>query len=89
MTGISTIEQNNQMLQNLQQLQTQANTLGNQISTGQKSTSYAGIAAQATELVDLQATQAQQQGYINTATTLNTQLQTMSLSMQNIASIAT
>ena len=48
MTGISTIEQNNQMLQNLQQLQTQANTLGNQISTGQKSTSYAGIAAQAT-----------------------------------------
>jgi len=89
MTGVSTLEQSNQMLQNLQQLRTQAATLGNQISTGQKSTSYAGIAAQATQLVDLGATQAQQQGFIDTATTLTTRLQTMGLAMQNIASIAT
>lgn len=88
-TGVSTLEQQNQMLQYLQQMNTQATTLEAQISTGQVSTTYAGIAPQAGEVIDLQATQSQQQGYINTITAVNSQLQTASLAEQNIASIAT
>jgi flagellar hook-associated protein 3 FlgL len=87
--NVSTIEQQNQMLQYLQQMQTQASTLSAQISTGQKSQTYAGIAPQAAQVIDLNATQSQQQGYINTIGTVNTRLQTMSLAMQNISSIAT
>lgn len=86
---VSTLEQQNQMLQYLQQMETQATTLGTQISTGQVSTSYAGIAPQAAQVVDLQATQSLQQGYITTINAVNSQLQTASLAEQNIASIAT
>jgi hypothetical protein len=57
MSSVSTIEQQNQMLQYLQQLQSQASTLEGQISTGQKSTTYSGIAPQAAQVIDLQATQ--------------------------------
>lgn len=88
-TSVSTLEQQNQMLQYLQQMNTQASTLEAQISTGQVSTTYAGIAPQAGEVIDLQATQSQQQGYINTITAVNSQLQTASLAEQNIASVAT
>src|SRR5580692_2822169 len=88
-TNVSTIKQQNQMLQYLQQMQTQASTLSAQISTGQKSQTYSGIAPQAAQVVDLNATQSLQQGYINTIGTVNTRLQTMSLAMQNISSIAT
>ena len=50
---------------------------------------YAGIAPQAAQVVDLSATQSQQQGYINTINTVTTRLKTMSLAMQNISTIAT
>jgi flagellar hook-associated protein 3 FlgL len=89
MNNVSTIEQQNQMLQYLQQMQSEASTLSTQISTGQKSATYAGIAPQAAQVVDLTATQSLQQGYINTIGTVNTRLQIMNLAMQNISSIAT
>src|SRR5579875_3812953 len=85
-SNVSTIEQQNQMLQYLQQMQAQVTNLSTQISTGQNSQTYAGIAPQAAEVVDLTATQSLQQGYINT---INTSLQTQSLALQNIAKIAT
>lgn len=88
-TSVSTMEQQNQMLQYLQQMRTQASTLSTQIATGQVSSNYAGIAPQAAQVVDLTATQSQQQGYINTIGTVTTRLKTMSLAMQNISSIAT
>jgi flagellar hook-associated protein 3 FlgL len=89
MTGVTNIEQQNQMLQYLQQLQSQGSTLEQQIASGQKSATYAGIAPQAAQVISLQATQSLQQGYMDTIGTVNTRLQTMSLAMQNIASIAT
>jgi flagellar hook-associated protein 3 FlgL len=89
MTSISTYGQQTQMIQYLEQMQTQATNLSAQISTGQKSQTYAGIAPQAAQVINLQATQAQQQGYIDTINTVTTRLQTMGLAMQNIASVAT
>jgi flagellar hook-associated protein 3 FlgL len=88
MTGVTTIEQQNQMLQYLQQMQSQGAALEEQIASGQKSQTYAGIAPQAAQVISLQATQSLQQGYMNTIDTVNTRLQTMSLAMQNIATIA-
>jgi flagellar hook-associated protein 3 FlgL len=88
-TSVSTLEQSTQTLQYLQQLNSKASQLESQISTGQVSTTFSGIAPQASQLIDLQATQSQQQGYINTIGTVNTRLQTMSLAMQNIAQVAT
>jgi flagellar hook-associated protein 3 FlgL len=89
MSNVSNIEQQNQMLQYLQQLQSQASTLEGQISTGQKSTNFAGLAPQAAQVVDLTATQNLQQSYINTIGTVNTRLQVAGLAEQNIASMAT
>jgi flagellar hook-associated protein 3 FlgL len=89
MTGVTNIEQQNQMLQYLQQMQSQGATLEQQIASGQKSQTYAGIAPQAAQVISLQATQSLQQSYMNTISTVNTRLQTMGLAMQNIASIAT
>jgi flagellar hook-associated protein 3 FlgL len=77
------------MLQYLSQLQSQGQTLENQIASGQKSQTYAGISSQAGQVINLEATQSQQQGYMNTIGTVTTRLQTTSLAMQNIASIAT
>jgi flagellar hook-associated protein 3 FlgL len=88
MTRVSNIQQQNTMLQYLQQLQSQGQTLENQIASGQKSQTYAGISAQAGQVINLTATQTLQQGYMNTIDTVNTRLKTMSLAMQNIASIA-
>ena len=89
MSRVSNIEQQNTMLQYLQQLQSQGQTLENQIASGQKSQTYAGISSQAGQVVNLTATQSLQQGYMNTIDTVNTRLKTMSLAMQNISSIAT
>ncbi len=89
MSRVSNIEQQNTMLQYLQQLQSQGQTLENQIASGQKSQTYAGISSQAGQVINLTATQSLQQGYMNTIDTVNTRLKTMSLAMQNISSIAT
>jgi flagellar hook-associated protein 3 FlgL len=84
---VSSLAQTQQVIQNLAQLQTQGNTLEQQISTGLTSQSYAGIAPQAAQLVDLTAMQSQQQGYINTINTTNTRLQTMSLATSTMANL--
>jgi flagellar hook-associated protein 3 FlgL len=89
MSNVSNIEQQNQMLQYLDQLRSNAATLQAQISTGEKSTNFAGLAPQAAQVVDLNATQSLQQGYIGTIGTVSTRLQTMSLAMQNISTLAT
>lgn len=84
---ISTIAETQQVIQNLGQMQTQGNTLEQQISTGLQSQTYAGLATQAPQLISLSAQQSQQQGYINTINTVNTQLQTMSLATSTIATL--
>jgi flagellar hook-associated protein 3 FlgL len=89
MSRVSNIEQQNTMLQYLQQLQSQGQTLENQIASGQKSQTYAGISSQAGQVITLTATQSLPQAYMNTIDTVNTRLKTMSLAMQNISSIAT
>jgi len=85
--SVSSIAQMQQVIQNLSQLETQGNTLEQQISTGLKSQTYSGIAPQAAQLVDLSAAQSQQQGYINTINTVNTRLGTMSLATSTMASL--
>lgn len=84
---ISSLAEVQQTIQNLAQLQTQSNTLQQQISTGLESQTYAGIAPQAAQLVDLTAQQSQQQGYVNTINTVNTQLQSMSLATSTITTL--
>jgi flagellar hook-associated protein 3 FlgL len=84
---ISALAETNQVIQSLSQLQTQGNTLEQQISTGLQSPTFGGIALQATQLVDLTATQSQQQGYINTINTVSPTLQTMSLAASTITSL--
>lgn len=85
--SISNIAQVQQIIQNLSQLQTQGNTLDQQISTGLKSQTFAGIAPQASQLVDLTTAQSQQQSDINSINTVNTTLQTMSLATSTIATL--
>jgi flagellar hook-associated protein 3 FlgL len=85
--AISSLAQTQQVIQNLTSLQTQGNTLEQQITTGLKSQSYAGIAPQAAQLVSLSAQQSQQQGYINTINTVDTRLQTMSLATSTMATV--
>jgi flagellar hook-associated protein 3 FlgL len=86
-TPSSSIAEAQQVVQNLQALQTQGNTLEEQITTGLVSQNYAGIASQASQLVSLNAAQSQQQGYIDTINTVNTTLQSMSLATTTIASL--
>ncbi len=84
---VSSLAQAQQVTQSLAQLQTQGNTLEQQITTGLISQSFAGIAPQAAQLVDLTTTQSQQQGFINTINTVNTRLQTMSLATSTMANL--
>jgi flagellar hook-associated protein 3 FlgL len=84
---ISTVAETQQVIQNLAAMQTQGNTLEQQISTGLVSNTYSGIAPQAAQLVDLTAQQSQQQSYIDTINSVNTRLQTMSLATSTIATL--
>lgn len=85
--AISTLAQVQQVVQNLTQMQTQANTLGQQISTGLKSQSFADLPQQAAQIINLGAAQSQQQGYIDTINTVNTRLQTMTLATSTITTL--
>jgi flagellar hook-associated protein 3 FlgL len=82
---ISSLAQTQQIIQNLTALQNQGFTLQQQIATGIKSQTYDGYAPQAERLVNLNATQAQQQSYIDTINTVSTRLQTMSLATSTMA----
>lgn len=84
MTRITTAAQNNLILFYMQQNQSQLNDLNAQISTGFTAQTYAGIAPQATHLVNFRTETAKQQDYINTIDTVNTRLQTMDLSLGQI-----
>ncbi len=84
---ISSLAQTQLVIQNLQQLQNQGQTLEQEITTGLNTQSFAGIAPQAAQLVDLSAQQSQEQGYINTGNAVNTQLQTMSLATSTMTTL--
>jgi flagellar hook-associated protein 3 FlgL len=84
---ISSLAQTQLVIQNLQQLQNQGQTLEQEITTGLTSQSFAGIAPQSAQLVDLSAQQSQDQGYVNTGNAVNTQLQTMSLATSTITTL--
>lgn len=84
---ISNIAEVQQVIYNLTQLQTQGNTLDQQLSSGLKSQTFSGIAPQASQLVDLTTAQSQQQSDINSINTVNTTLQTMSLATSTMASM--
>jgi flagellar hook-associated protein 3 FlgL len=86
MTRIATPAENNLMLFYMQQNRTQLDTLNGQISTGIQSETYAGIAPQASHLVDFQAQSARQQDFINTINTVSTRMQTMDLPLGEIQS---
>ncbi len=85
--SVSTIAQMQQVIQNLSSLDTQGNKLEQELTTGLNSTTYAGIAPQAAQLVNLDALQSQQQGYINTIGTVNQQLSSMSLATSTMATM--
>jgi flagellar hook-associated protein 3 FlgL len=85
--SVSTIAQMQQVIQNLSQLDTQGSSLEQEITTGLVSTTYSGIAPQAAQLVNLNAVQSLQQGFINTINTVNQQLSSMSLATSTMASM--
>lgn len=87
--SVTSISQLQQIVQNITSLQSQGNTLEQEVSTGLKSQSYSGIAPQAEQLVDLNALNSQQQGYINTINSVNTQLSTMNLATSTMSSLVT
>lgn len=89
MTAISTLSQNLQMQQYMLQDLNQENTVAAQISTGLVSSSYSGVAPQASTIVNLTAQQSQDQAYLGTITTLNTRMSTMSGAMSDIQNLVT
>jgi flagellar hook-associated protein 3 FlgL len=85
--AISSLAEVQQVIQNLANLRTQGDTLQQQIASGLKSQTYAGIAPQAAQLVNLNAQASQQQAYVNTINTVGTQLQSMSLATSTITTL--
>jgi flagellar hook-associated protein 3 FlgL len=86
MTRIATPAENSLTLFYLQQNRTQLDTLNEQIATGQQSQTYAGIAPQASHLVDFRAQSSRQQDFIDTINTVSTRMQTMDLPLGTIQS---
>jgi flagellar hook-associated protein 3 FlgL len=84
MTRIATAAENNLIQFYMQQNQSQLDQLNAQVSTGFTSETYAGIAPQASQLVDFRAQASQQQDYINTINTVSTRMQTMDLALGQI-----
>ncbi len=89
MSRVGTLAENNQLLQYMQQNKASADTLGQQITTGVKSTDFSGISSQAAQLVSLTDQSAKQQDYIDTINTVSTRLQVMGLSVSSIETLAT
>ena len=89
MSRVGTLSENNQILSYLQQNKSSADTLEQQITTGLKATDFSGIAPQAAQLVSLSDQSSKQQGYIDTINNVNTRLQVMALSINNIENLAT
>jgi len=86
MSRIGTLAQANTMLLLMQQTQNTANSLQQQISTGRKSTTFAGISDQVTQLTNLQASVSQHQQFVNNIDTVSTRISLMITSTQQIRS---
>lgn len=84
MTTISTAAENNLVLYYMNQNQNNLDNLNTQISTGDTAQTYSQIPQQTSQLVDLRAETAQQQGFTNTINVLSTRMQTMNLSLQQV-----
>jgi flagellar hook-associated protein 3 FlgL len=84
---ISNVAQAQQIIQSINALQTQGNTLQQQISTGLKGQSYADYGAQAGQIVNLSAQTAQQQGYLDTINTVDTRLGVMNQVTSTMATL--
>src|SRR5215469_18329479 len=89
MSRVGTLSENNQILSYLQQNKSSADTLEQQIATGLKSTDFSGIAPQAAQLISLNDQSSKQQSYIDTINNVDTRLQVMALSINNIENLAT
>lgn len=89
MTRIGTAAQDNQVVQYIQQNQTQENVLEQQISTGLKSQNFSGLGTQAEQFVNLGGQVSQLNSYVDTNNTVSTRMQTMALSLNSIESLAT
>jgi flagellar hook-associated protein 3 FlgL len=85
--AVSTIAQAQQVIQSITALQTQGNMLEQQIATGIKSPNYADYAPQAAQIVNLSATESQQNAYLTSIATVGTRLQAMSQVTSTIASL--
>lgn len=84
MTRIATAAETSLIQFYMQQNQSQLDTLNTEVSTGLKSETYAGIAADAGHLVDFRAQAARQQDFINTINTVSSRMQVMDLALSHI-----
>jgi flagellin-like hook-associated protein FlgL len=78
-----------QMIQNLVDLNNQLDDLQQELGTGQKSQTYAGLGVQRGLTVGLQQQLSAMSGFDNTITTVNTQLSVAQTALQGIATAAT
>jgi flagellar hook-associated protein 3 FlgL len=84
MTRIASAAETNLTLFYMQQNQSQLDTLNAQVSTGLKAQTYAGIAPDASHLVDFRAQASRQQDLVNTINTVSTRTQVMDLALGEI-----
>ncbi|HYM02769.1 MAG TPA: flagellin [Stellaceae bacterium] len=84
MTRITTAAQDNLLIGFMQQNQAQLDKLTTEVSTNSTGQTYADIAPQAGNLVDLKAQVASQQSFNTTINTVSTRLQLMNLSVSDI-----
>src|SRR5579863_4078753 len=84
MTRITTAAQDNLLIGFMQQNQAQLDKLTTEVSTNSTGQTYADIAPQAGNLVDLNAQVASQQSFNTTINKMSTRLQLMNLSVSDI-----
>lgn len=84
MSTISTLSQQTLFLQTIGQLQTQGTNLESQISTGLKSSDLAGFGADAGKLTNLQGEISQNQGFNDTITAVQENIQQSSTALTSI-----
>ncbi|HXP73287.1 MAG TPA: flagellin [Stellaceae bacterium] len=85
---IGTFAQQNQMLQSILQLRSQANDLQAQVSTGLKSQNYSGLGPAATQVANLQSAVSHRQAYLDTIGTVQQRIQEQSNVLSTIQDLA-
>lgn len=88
MTTISTLAQQNLMLQSLLQLRGQANDLQSQVATGLKSRDYAGLGQSAAPVASLQSSVAHHQAFLDTINTVQQRIQGQTTVLSTIQNVA-